>query len=231
MFLEKVVKQNPLKEREVIDVKIRWLGHASFLLESQSGTKIVTDPFDGSVGYKIPKIEADIVTVSHDHYDHNYVEGVQGDPEIVKTAGECTISGVSIKSIPAFHDEVKGAKRGPILIFMFEIDGLRICHAGDLGHLLSKAQEERIGRPDVLLIPVGGTFTLDAEGAAAVVNQLSPKLTIPMHFKTPAVSMPIDPVDKFLEKVGGGERLESTTIEVTPETLGEKPRVVVLNYE
>lgn len=226
-----MVKQNPLKEREVIVVKIRWLGHASFLLESQSGTKIVTDPFDGSVGYKIPKIEADIVTVSHDHYDHNYVEGVQGDPEIVKTAGEFTISGVGIKSVPAFHDEVKGAKRGPILIFVFEIDGLRICHVGDLGHLLSKAQEEQIGRPDVLLIPVGGTFTLDAEGAAEVVNQLSPRMVIPMHFKTPAVSMPIDSVDKFLEKVGGGEHLESTTIEVTPETLGEKLRVVVLNYE
>jgi len=229
--LEKAVKQNPLKEREVIDVKIRWLGHSSFLLESQGGTKIVTDPFDGSVGYKMPKIEADIVTVSHDHYDHNYAEGVQGDPEVVKTVGEWTISGVGIKSIPAFHDEVKGAKRGPILIFMFEIDGLRICHLGDLGHLLSKAQEEQIGSPDVLLIPVGGTFTLDAEGAAAVMNQLSPKLTIPMHFKTPAVSMPIDPVDEFLEKAGSGERLESTTLEVTPESLGEKPRVVVMNYE
>ncbi|MCR4430419.1 MAG: MBL fold metallo-hydrolase [Tepidanaerobacteraceae bacterium] len=212
-------------------MKIRWLGHASFLLESQSGTRIVTDPFDGSVGYRIPKIEADIVTVSHDHYDHNYVEGVQGDPEVVKTAGEFNISGVGIKSIPAFHDEVKGAKRGPNLIFVFEIDGLRICHVGDLGHLLSKAQEEQIGRPDVLLIPVGGTFTLDAEGAAEMVNQLSPRMVIPMHFKTPAVSMPIDSVDNFLEKVGGGERMESTTIEVTPETLGEKMRVVVLNYE
>nr|WP_245984790.1 MBL fold metallo-hydrolase [Biomaibacter acetigenes] len=122
-------------------------------------------------------------------------------------------------------------KEDPSLFFVFEIDGLRICHVGDLGHLLSKAQEEQIGRIDVLLIPVGGTFTLDAEGAAAVVNQLSPKMVIPMHFKTPAVSMPIDPVDKFLEKVGGGERLESTTIEVTPETLGEARRVVVLNYE
>ncbi|MDI3480643.1 MAG: hypothetical protein PWQ97_298 [Tepidanaerobacteraceae bacterium] len=212
-------------------MKIRWLGHASFLLESQSGTRIVTDPFDGSVGYRIPKIEADIVTVSHDHYDHNYVEGVQGDPEILKTAGDFNIGGIGIKSIPAFHDEVKGAKRGPNLIFVFKIDGLRICHVGDLGHLLSKAQEEQIGRPDVLLVPVGGTFTLDAEGAAEVVNQLSPKMVIPMHFKTPAVSMPIDSVDKFLEKMGGGERLESTTIEVTPEALSEKLRVVVLNYE
>jgi len=211
-------------------VKIRWLGHACFLLELQNGTKIVTDPFDGSVGYKIPKIEADIVTVSHDHYDHNYVEGVQGDPEIIRAPGEYNMNGIGIKGIPAFHDEVKGAKRGPNVIYVYEADGIRVCHVGDLGHLLSKAQEDEIGKIDVLLIPVGGTFTLDAEGAAEVVNQLQPKMTIPMHFKTPAVSMPIDPVDKFLEKIGGGVRLESTTVEINPETLGEK-RVVVLNYE
>jgi L-ascorbate metabolism protein UlaG (beta-lactamase superfamily) len=200
-------------------------------LESQGGTKIVTDPFDGSVGYKIPKIEADIVTVSHDHYDHNYVEAVQGDPEVIKSPGEHSIGSLKIKGIPAFHDEVKGAKRGPNVVYVYEIDGLRVCHVGDLGHLLSKAQVEEIGKVDVLLIPVGGTFTLDAEGAAAVVEQLSPKVTIPMHFKTPAVSMPIDPVDKFLEKVGGGEQMDSTTIEITPENLGEKPRVIILNYE
>jgi L-ascorbate metabolism protein UlaG (beta-lactamase superfamily) len=200
-------------------------------LESQGGTKIVTDPFDGSVGYKIPKIEADIVTVSHDHYDHNYVEAVQGDPEVIKSPGEHSAGGVKIKGIPAFHDEVKGAKRGANVVYIYEIDGLRVCHVGDLGHLLSKAQAEEIGKVDVLLIPVGGTFTLDAEGAAAVVEQLAPKVTIPMHFKTPAVSMPIDPVDKFLEKVGGGEQMDSTTIEITPENVGEKPRVIVLNYE
>ena len=168
-------------------MKIRWFGHACFLFESEDGTRIITDPFDGSVGYKVPTIEADIVTVSHDHYDHNYVEGVQGDPKIVKSPGECTISGISIKGVSAFHDEVKGEKRGPIIIYIFDIDGVKICHAGDLGHLLSKTQLEEIGEVDVLLLPVGGTFTLDAHGANAAVKQLSPKLIIPMHFKTPAV--------------------------------------------
>lgn len=213
-------------------MKIRWFGHACFMLESVVGTKIVTDPFDGSVGYKIPKVEADVVTVSHDHYDHNYVEAVHGDPTIIKAPGEYITCGVSIKGISAFHDEVKGAKRGQNIIFVYEIDGVRVCHVGDLGHLLSKAQVEEIGRVDVLLIPVGGTFTLDAEGAAAVREQLSPKITIPMHFKTPAVSMPIDPVDKFLDKVGGGEFLDSNTLEVTADDLkGEVKRVVVLKYE
>ncbi|ADL08894.1 MBL fold metallo-hydrolase [Thermosediminibacter oceani] len=213
-------------------MKIRWFGHACFLLESQTGTKIVTDPFDGSVGYKIPKVEADVVTVSHDHYDHNYVEAVQGDPTIIKAPGEYSTGGVTIKGIPAFHDEVKGAKRGPVVIYVYEIDGIRICHVGDLGHLLTKLQVEEIGRVDVLLLPVGGTFTLDAEGAAAVMEQLSPKITIPMHFKTPAVSMPIDPVDKFLEKVGGGEYLEANTLELTAEDLNAvERRILVLKYE
>ena len=212
-------------------MKIRWLGHACFLLESQDGTKKVTDPFDGSVGYKIPKLEADIVTVSHDHYDHNYVEGVQGEPQVIKSPGECTIGSIKINGVPTFHDEVKGAKRGPNIIFTFNIDGIRVCHLGDLGHLLSKTQLEEIGKVNVLLIPVGGTFTLDAEGAAAAVEQFSPKIIIPMHFKTPAVSMPIDPVDNFLEKMGHGEQLDSNTIEITTEDLGEEQRIIVLNYE
>ncbi|NLZ54107.1 MAG: MBL fold metallo-hydrolase [Thermoanaerobacteraceae bacterium] len=212
-------------------MKIRWFGHACFLLESQDGTKIVTDPFDGSVGYKIPMLEADIVTVSHDHYDHNYVEGVQGDPEVIKSPGELTIGSINIKGVPAYHDEVKGAKRGPNIIFTFDIDGIKVCHLGDLGHLLSKTQLEDIGDVDVLLIPVGGTFTLDAEGAAAAIEQFSPKIIIPMHFKTPAVSMPIDPVDIFLEKMGHGEQLDSHTIEITTEDIGDEPRIIVLNYE
>ncbi|HHY42721.1 MAG TPA: MBL fold metallo-hydrolase [Thermoanaerobacterales bacterium] len=212
-------------------MKIRWFGHACFLLESQDGTKIITDPFDGSVGYKIPMIEADIVTVSHDHYDHNYVEGIQGDPQVIKFPGECTIGNISINGVSAYHDEVKGAKRGPNIIYTFNIDGIKVCHLGDLGHLLSKTQLEDIGHVDVLLIPVGGTFTLDAEGAAAAVEQFSPKIIIPMHFKTPAVSMPIDPVEKFLEKMGHGEHLGSNTVEITADDLGDQQRIIVLDYE
>ncbi|HHY03633.1 MAG TPA: MBL fold metallo-hydrolase [Thermoanaerobacterales bacterium] len=212
-------------------MKIRWFGHACFLFESKDGTKIVTDPFDGSVGYKVPKIEADILTVSHDHYDHNYVEGVQGDPQIIRSEGEFEVCGIKIKGVSAFHDEVKGEKRGSIIIYVFEIDGLKICHLSDLGHLLSKAQIEEIGKVDVLLTPVGGTFTIDAEGAVAVVEQLSPKLVIPMHYKTPAVSMPIDPVDDFTEKIGQGRQLDSTSIDITKEDLGDEMQVVILNYE
>jgi len=212
-------------------MKIRWLGHACFLMESQSGTKIVADPFDGSVGYKIPKVEADAVTVSHDHYDHNYVEAVQGDPTIIKEIGLHNVRDISVNGYASFHDEVKGEKRGENIIFAFDIDGIRVCHLGDLGHLLSKAQVGEIGKVDVLMIPVGGTFTLDAEGAVALVDQLSPKLVIPMHFATPAVNIPIAPVDMFLERIGQGQYLESTHIEITPDTLGDELEVIVLDYE
>jgi len=179
----------------------------------------------------MPMLEADIVSVSHDHYDHNYVEGVQGDPQIIRSAGEYTIGNVKIKGVPAYHDEVKGAKRGTNIIFNFDIDGIKVCHVGDLGHLLSKSQLEEVGHVDVLLIPVGGIFTLDAEGAAAAVEQFSPKIIIPMHFRTPAVSMPIDPVDVFLEKMGYGEQLDSDTIEITAEDIGNERRIIVLDYE
>lgn len=212
-------------------MKIRWFGHACFLLESDSGTKVVTDPFDGSIGYKIPKVFADIVTVSHDHYDHNYTEGVQGEPKIIDDAAIHILENMTITGIPAFHDDEKGAKRGPIIIYIFEIDGIRICHLSDLGHLLSKSQIEEIGKIDVLLVPVGGTFTLNSEGAVAVIGQLSPKIIIPMHFKTPAVNLPIDPVDEFLEKIGGGKILEQHTLEITPDLLEGDRKIFVLSYE
>ena len=140
------------------------------------------------------------------------------------------VCGIKLREYYLFHDS-KGEKRGSIIIYVFEIDGLKICHLSDLGHLLSKAQIEEIGKVDVLLTPVGGTFTIDAEGAVAVVEQLSPKLVIPMHYKTPAVSMPIDPVDDFTEKIGQGRQLDSTSIDITKEDLGDEMQVVILNYE
>lgn len=213
-------------------MKIRWFGHSCFLLESEQGTKIITDPFDGSVGYNIPEIESDIITVSHDHYDHNYTEGVQGNPKVIDDVQQYKIQDIKIEGFPAFHDDVKGAERGPVIIYVIDIDGLRVCHVGDLGHLLSKSQLEEIGKIDILFVPVGGTFTLDAEGAKGLVEQFEPKLVIPMHFKTPAISMPIDPVDKFIKLMEKGELLDTTTIEVTSETLDdEELKIIALQYE
>lgn len=164
-------------------MNIKWLGHACFKLTSEKGTVIVTDPFDESVGYPMPNVKADIVTSSHSHFDHNYFKAVKGNFDIVDTVGEHNIKGINIKGVNTFHDDEHGAKRGKNIVFVFDIDGIRVCHMGDLGHVLTEKQVEEIGPVDVLLIPVGGYYTIDAKQAVEVMNQLKPKITIPMHYK------------------------------------------------
>lgn len=212
-------------------MKIKWFGHACFGLTSQDGIRLVTDPFDGSIGYEVPRTEADIVTVSHDHYDHNYVEALVGEPIVVKTTEKRSIKGIQIYGVETFHDKERGEKRGGNIVFVFEIDGIQVCHLGDLGHVLTKEQVSKIGPVDILMIPVGGTFTINACEALEVVSQLKPKLIIPMHFKTPDVNLPIDGVEKFLEKSMGGEKLEKNFIEITADELTDEPKTIVLDYK
>ncbi|MDI3534903.1 MAG: hypothetical protein PWQ82_1268 [Thermosediminibacterales bacterium] len=212
-------------------MKIKWFGHACFGLTSQDGIRLVTDPFDGSIGYEVPRTEADIVTVSHDHYDHNYVEALVGEPVVVKTTEKRSIKGIQIYGVETFHDKERGEKRGGNIVFVFEIDGIQVCHLGDLGHVLTKEQVSKIGPVDILMIPVGGTFTINACEALEVVSQLKPKLIIPMHFKTPDVNLPIDGVEKFLEKSMGGEKLEKNFIEITADELTDEPKTIVLDYK
>lgn len=212
-------------------MKIKWFGHACFGLTSQDGIRLVTDPFDGSIGYEVPRTEADIVTVSHDHYDHNYVEALVGEPVVVKTTEKRSIKGIQIYGVETFHDKERGEKRGGNIVFVFEIDGIQVCHLGDLGHVLTKEQVSKIGPVDILMIPVGGTFTINACEALEVVSQLKPKLIIPMHFKTPDVNLPIDGVEKFLEKSMGGEKLDKNFIEITADELTDEPKTIVLDYK
>jgi L-ascorbate metabolism protein UlaG (beta-lactamase superfamily) len=213
-------------------MKIKWYGHSCFGLTAENGKRVITDPFDGSIGYKIPTIDADIVTVSHDHYDHNYVEAVRGNPEIVKTPGSHRVKGIKIHGFKTYHDDVQGQKRGENIIFVIEIDGIRVCHLGDLGHILTRDKVKEIGEVDVLLIPVGGTFTIDACDAKEVVEQLKPRIIIPMHYKTEDVSLPIAPVEEFLEKMGMGEQVEDNSIRIRKDELPprEEPVLYVLDY-
>ena len=212
-------------------MKIRWYGHSCFSFTAQDSTRLITDPFDGSIGYKIPHVDADIVTVIHDHNDHNYTEAVSGLPVIVNSPGTYKIKGIPITGVGTYHDELQGEKRGGNIVFIFEMDDLKICHLGALGHVLTREQAERIGCPDILLIPVGGTFTIDATAAEEVINQLEPKLIIPMHFKTKDVSLPIAPVDDFLEQVGGGKMIDTCYFDITRQTLPVIPSVWVMNYK
>ncbi len=179
-------------------MKIQWLGHASFLITLRSDEKIITDPFDAKVGYPLPGLHAGIVTVSHQHFDHNAVENVPGRPDIVREEGPHSFGEIKITGIPSFHDTVKGSQRGENIIFIIEADWLKVCHLGDLGHVLDPGQVGQIGDVDVLLIPVGGYFTIDAGKAVNVVEQLKPKIVVPMHYKTSYVDLPISNVDNFL---------------------------------
>jgi len=181
-------------------LQIRWHGHACF--EITNDVTLVTDPHDGkSIGIPAPNVTGDVILVSHDHYDHNSVKTVEKeDSKVVTDERKKNISNIEIKGIESFHDECNGAKRGKNIIYKFIMDDISFCHLGDLGHELDVDDVQKIGDVDILFIPVGGTFTVDAEQAWKVINSIKPKIAIPMHYKIGGLSLPIDSVDPFLEK-------------------------------
>lgn len=217
-------------------MKITWLGHSSFLLESSDGTRLVTDPFeagsyDGAVGYSPIDTCADVVTVSHEHADHNAVDCIGGKPEIVRDPEERTIKGIPIRGVNTYHDENKGQDRGRNTIYVMEVDGVRVGHLGDLGHVLSEEEVDELGGIDVLLAPVGGYYTIGPEEAKKTAEVLGARIIIPMHYKTDALGFPIQPVDDFLKLMEKVERAGSTSVEIAKGDLTDEAKVVVLDYE
>lgn len=222
-------------------MKLKWFGHASFCLTAADGTRIITDPYNAEVGYRVPLAEADYVTISHDHFDHASVENVLGSPTVLKGAGAHTAGPVSIAGIATKHDDQDGSKRGDNVVYCYDLveddQTLRVCHLGDLGHQLDSDQLGAVGEVDVLLIPVGGTYTLGPAEAAAQIEVLRPRLAVPMHFKTPVMSFPIKPVDDFIAEMCGSrvEQLGSHTLERSAAEIkalprSDRPRLVVLDY-
>ncbi|MBI4297797.1 MAG: MBL fold metallo-hydrolase [Chloroflexi bacterium] len=213
-------------------MKVKWLGHASFLLTAESGSCIITDPYQpgafGTINYGPIEEPADIVTVSHDHGDHNDAKSIKGNPQIVNTPGERQVSGIRIKGIPAHHDTSGGRERGSNIIFCFTLDGMNVCHAGDLGHQPTAGQLSQIGQVDVLLVPVGGKFTLDAKGANDLVETLKTKVVIPMHFKTPKCDLPLAGVDDFLKMRKDVKRLKASEVSLKKEALPSATETLVL---
>ncbi|MFC1918047.1 MBL fold metallo-hydrolase [Chloroflexota bacterium] len=209
-------------------MKIKWLGHASFLITTDAGIRIITDPYLPGRGLNYAEINesADIVTTSHDHYDHNNAAVVKGNPEVVKSDTEA--KGIKFRGIATYHDNEQGNQRGNNIVICFEIDGIRTCHLGDLGHPLNPEQVSRIGAVDVLLIPVGGHFTIDAKVASQVYDQLKPSVAIPMHFKNERCDFPITGVDDFLQGKGNVNRLDTSETEFTKANLPAKSRIIVL---
>ncbi len=211
-------------------MKIQWLGHSCFLITGESGVRVLTDPFNDKVGYPLPAVAADIVTISHHHGDHDHIAVVKGQFAVYDAPGHFHLKGVDILGLATYHDAEQGAQRGKNTIFRITVDGINILHCGDLGHLLSPQQIAELGKVDVLLPPVGGHYTIDSAQALELVRALKPALTIPMHFKTPVMGFPIRPVDDFLRAAGGGRQVASTEIEIDPQNLSAAGGVVVLDY-
>ncbi len=181
-------------------MKIEWMGHACFAITTDNGTRIVTDPFDETVGYPLPWGKADIVTVSHGHFDHNCHERMN-PAKVVDKSGEYVIDNVKICGIDSFHDDAQGAKRGKNVIFVIEADGKKIVHLGDLGHMLSDAQLAAVGKVDAVMIPVGGTYTLTAQQAAEQVRVMETEAIVPMHYSNQWCAFDITPLTPFLHQM------------------------------
>lgn len=219
---------------------LQWLGHSTFLLTSSQGTRVLLDPMPLNMGYNVAPIPGvDAITVGHEHSDHNNVGLASGSPTVIRglVGGdwakiEQRVKDIAIRNLPTFHDEKEGKERGKNSVFLFEVDGLRLVHLSDLGHLLSAEQVRALKPVDVLMIPVGGFYTIDATQASQVVEQLSPKIVLPMHYKTPRLraDWPGSGVEPFLsgKKV---ERPDTNTLSLSPATLPQATTVVVLNYE
>lgn len=206
-------------------LQIRWHGHACF--EITNDVTLVTDPHDGkSIGIPAPTVTGDIILVSHDHYDHNSVKSVEKEgSKIVTDSRKKTISDIEIKGIESFHDECSGDKRGNNIIYKFNMDGISFCHLGDLGHDLDDETLQKIGEVDILFIPIGGTFTVDAEKAWRIVNKVKPKITIPMHYKIGGLSLPIAGIDPFLEKNTYKLLRVGNEIDIEKEELPKDPEI------
>lgn len=217
-------------------MKITWFGHAAFLISSDSGKKILTDPYEagsygGALAYNPIEEEADVVTVSHQHADHYHPQGLKGHPEIVTGSGTQTAGGIPFKGISTFHDPSGGRDRGENTVFVFTVDDVTLCHLGDLGHVLSDELASEIGECDVLLVPVGGLYTIDAREATEIVAKLTPKIVLPMHFKTSKCGFDIAGVDDFLEGKENVERINNFEISVTKADLPTETHIKVLEHK
>jgi len=239
-----VVPPTPTTVKETT-VTVTWLGHPTFILKTSTGLAVLLDPMNDSVGYPLtPVAGMDLVTVSHEHADHNNLALATGSPQVLRgLAGndwakiDQTIKGVRVRTVQSYHDDTQGSQRGKNAIFVFEMDGLKIAHLGDLGHALNAEQVKAIGAVDVVMIPVGGFFTLDGKGAAEVITQLNPKIIIPMHYKTPALGASLAgrlaDLSALTNALGTSAQVTQTaqTITISSSKLPTTRTVMVMNYK
>lgn len=213
-------------------MELTYIGHSCFKMKSKDSS-IIIDPYDPKfTGLKLPKLDANILIITHEHLDHNYREGVSNFTHIIEAPGEYEISGIFINGISTFHDDKKGVERGKNTIYCIELEDMTVLHLGDLGHELSEQTIEKLPIVDILLIPVGGGFTIDAKTASKVISSLEPKIVIPMHYKSnqnPDISDSLAPLEKFLDEMGGDkDATKVDKLKVSKRDLEEETKVIVL---
>jgi L-ascorbate metabolism protein UlaG (beta-lactamase superfamily) len=210
-------------------MEITWLGHSCFLIRGKEKT-IITDPCHPDLGYRLGEPEADIATVSHFHPGHNYIEGIADEPKQIKSPGEYEIGGIFITGVATFHDDKKGELKGKNTIYVIEMDGITLCHLGDLGHPMGPNLIEELGEVDILFLPVGEVSTIPVDTAVEIVRQLEPPIVIPMHYKTEAFNGEFSPVDKFLDKMRIKWIESKPKLSVTSSSLPTTTQTIVLTY-
>ncbi len=210
-------------------MKIKYLAHAAFLITTDNGTRIITDPYTPGQGMNYRPITdaADVVTVSHEHGDHNNTAGVKGEPAVLRDSGNA--AGIDFKAVKTFHDDEGGSLRGNNTVFVFEADGMKVAHLGDLGHVLTDEQAGEIGEVDIVLVPVGGYFTIDADRASRNAKLVKAKVIIPMHFKTESCDLPIQAVDIFLTAKTNVTKTHLSEITLNTGNLPKTPQIMVLD--
>lgn len=208
-------------------MNIHWLGHASFLIES-GNMHLITDPFDENLGYPVWEQALDLVTVSHEHWDHNAADRLKGKPRVVRGPGHFELGNFIISGLSSFHDKSGGSERGENNIYKISAEGLNLLHLGDLGHALTARQLAEIGAVDVLMIPVGGKYTINAREAFDIVNAIHPRIVIPMHFNTPHLSFKLAPVEEFscqFDRV-----IKKPYLQITQTGTHVPTEVIILDY-
>jgi len=207
---------------------IFWLGHSCFRIKSKEAI-IIMDPCHSDTGYDIGVMKADIVTTSHDHPGHSYLQAIEGEYRTLNRPGEFELKNVFITGSSTFHDASSGKERGKNTAFIFEIDGLKLCHLGDIGHVPADDLKENLNEIDIMLIPVGGISTIGSSTAAEIVRRFSPRVVIPMHYKTPKLKRDLDSVDKFLKEVGAKDMERQSKLSMTRSGLPQNTQVIVFN--
>ena len=212
---------------------IEWLGHSCFKITLKSGLRILLDPYNGDTGYAPQDVEADIVTISHAHYDHNDLSHVKGNYTVVNMPGVQTFGELTIEGFETWHDHSQGAHRGANIVFLFSVRGIRVCHMGDIGCIPDDELFGKLCGTDILLIPVGGKVTIDAKEALSICERVQPNIIIPMHFKTPDTNLDLAPLHDFLEAVGREYDVShhgQCYLNIDKASLKKRTRVVVMEY-